>query len=270
MEGESVVSENTEKPKGNRSCLVLGLVLGVVFVFVVIGAFIYQNFFIGNSSSVPIIDDIKDQNPSDNPSVDPADLLNYFVETTTYYGKDSKRYPLSRWTINPITISIDGNVNNETLLAFGDAITEFNAVSDTKLQIVSSGSNIKVHYLPIEQFPAYADIEAVKGYMRPTTQNCRFSSADVYVDDTRFEDSSQLTYHDALLLVTRHELMHAVGFTGHDNQERGCTSLTSVACLIDEYTQYDISAIKMLYNSEIPLCSNESEIRQYFSGDIPT
>lgn len=267
-----------DKPKsGLRTCCIIGLVLGGLIIIIIIAFAIIKSYFsFGSSSSskeipIPSAASSSASSPKTSPtaSISKEDLLDYFVETTTYDGKMTKRLPVCHWTKNPITVEIQGDINDKTLVALDDAIKEFNAVSNIKMERASPG-DLLVYFLPVDQFPANTLSEAIKGiaFTEPDG-NCVISSAKIYVDDTEFADSKQLTYHDALLLVTRHELLHALGFSGHDVKKRGCTALSSIACLTYDYTQYDISAIKMLYNSGLPLCSGEADIRQFFANNIP-
>lgn len=256
-----------KKPKSStRTCCLIGLVMIglIIAVLAIRSCFGFDES--GNNKKAPI----PSPNSSPTTNIPQEDILNFFIETTTYNGKMTKRLPVCRWTKNPIKVEIQGDINEKTTLVLDEAIKEFNAVSNIKMEKVTTNSDILVYYMPVDQFPPNSLSEAVKGlaYFDPDN-NCVISSAKIYVDDTEFADTKQLTYHDTLLLVTRHEFLHALGFSGHDTKQRGCTALSSVACLTYGYTQYDISAIKMLYNSNLPLCSDETAIREFFANAIP-
>ena len=187
---ENLKKPSRDKPKsGLRTCCIIGLIVGgtIVMGFLIKSCLSFGGF--GSSKEIPVPSAALSSASSPTPSVSQEDLLNYFVETTTYSGKMTKRLPVCRWTKNPITVEIRGDVNEKTSAALDDAIKEFNAVSNTKMERASSGDML-VYYMPVGQFPPNSFDESIKGiaYFDPDS-NCVISSGKVYVDDTEFNDS---------------------------------------------------------------------------------
>lgn len=270
MDEKEPKKDSKEKPKSKRTCCCVAIAIAVLIIFILIVFQFLKHLLNSNSNSnIPLP---KTNANTQVSSVPADDILNYFVETTTYHGgNNTDRIPLCRWTKNPITVEIKSGESPQTTKALDDVITEFNNISDTKLQRANNG-DISVYYMPRENFPAdFSGKRDPKGYAHWNCGNDQIiGSGYFYIDDTFFEDTPQLTYHDALLSITRHELFHVLGFYGHDlTKTRGCTTMSSIACLQKEYTQYDISAVRMMYNSNLPPGLNETEIREFFQNNIP-
>lgn len=267
----------TKKPSWLKWCCWAGVVfvvLLIILAFPVIRKAYFYSASSGANRATPTASTTSkpsSTSPAPTSTIASEDLLNYFIETTTYNSTMDQRKGLSRWTKNPITVELEGQVNDLAVTTVDRAIYEFNAVSNTKLSRVQSGGDIQINFLPREQLPAQSGSENYKGitYAEPNS-GCILSAAKIYIDTAEMEGSEVMSAEDRLILTVRHELLHALGFSGHDiTKNRGCTALSKIACLLKSYSQYDISAIKMMYNSGVPLCSSEDQIRSFFSQNIP-
>lgn len=275
MDNESSDVVNNSPPQKNSNCRVCGIIVGVVIlIFILYFVFTWGLPFLNNSSSnneIPIPTSTISTAQTSASNIPKDDILDFFVENTTYTGGMNSRKPLARWTKNPITIELDGEVNDVVISSMDKIIASFNAISDTKLQRVSGGGDLQIYTLPKSQFPASTlSDDTYKGvsYTDPDA-NCIISTSKIYMDTEDLQGAGSISAEDRFSTVLRHELMHSLGFSGHDTKPRGCTSLSKIACLIKDFTQYDISAIKMLYNSGIPLCADETQIRDFFANNIP-
>lgn len=275
MNNESKTVNNNPPPK-KSNCRTCGIIIGVIILISILYfVFTWGLPFLSNNSSnneeipIPVSSTSAPQTSVSNIPKD--DILDFFVEATTYQGKMIDKKPLARWTKNPITIELNGEINDVVISSIDKIIASFNAISDIKLQRVSSGGDIQIFIVPKSQFPAISiPDDSFKGvsYTDPDA-NCVINSSKIYMDTEDLIGAGSISSEDRFSTVLRHELMHSFGFSGHDTKPRGCTSLSKIACLIKDFTQYDISAIKMLYNSGIPLCSDETTIRNFFGNNIP-
>ncbi len=193
----------------------------------------------------------------------------YFSAITFHKaGNKDSSAPLERWTKSPVTIELTGEINDEVIANLDSIIEAFNVISKTvKLERIEHLGDLIIHFVSRDEMLAKRGRgeEQILGWAHINTDSsCTIGSADIYLQNQVKDRDYAL--HSSLV----HELSHALGFEGHDYGKRGCNALTSIACApLLTYTPYDTFAIKVLYNSGIPLCSSETEAKIYLDLHWP-
>jgi hypothetical protein len=232
-----------EKPKKSKWYLwACGCVI-ILIILVVGGFFIYKSLVTNSNSGT---------SQKDKPMTN-AELINYFVEeTTTNNGINTV---VEKWEKPTVTVSIADTPPDGADKAIGDFVTAFNKNS-TKVQLkqVSTGGDIKVYFQ--------------KNASGNVGESIPVAGADhvIYNGEVRMSEESAL-FQTSLSAVFAHEMMHALGFTGHYS-DSVCRLMDPKACG-NHMTINEERLIQMLYSTDLPAGSNADEVRTYFQNWTP-
>ena len=261
------------QPKKSNTCCICGVIAAVLIVIVVIiGVFVLRfvgPFWTGSQNDTNVALESATENQNAKPEITDQQLLDYFTSITfTAAGKNNQLCVAERWPNKTVTISVSGEYNDEAIKDIDNVINKFNAISTTtKLSRVSSSGLMQIAFKPHDVVVAEGRKvnENIFGWARPNPNNdCQIQSAQVEISTRTLETALGTNS------VIVHEIGHALGFIGHDFGQRGCNALTNVACgPMETYSQYDISAIKMLYNSGLPFCATKAQAESIFANDVP-
>lgn len=183
------------------------------------------------------------------------ELIDYFVVLTTFYSTQDNPVKLARWNKETVTVSIADQPAEGGVAAVDDFITAFNRNSTTtKLQRVDQDGDIQIYF--------QASTAGSAGLSGPST------GADFTIDHADIKLSQEAAiFTQSLDSVLSHEMMHALGFVGH-YYGNVCRLLSSKTCG-SHLTVNEERLIKMLYGTDVPAGSGESEIRTYFQNWNP-
>lgn len=245
-----------EKPKSKAcSWIFLGIFFLLVFISVAMFSFGTKNFpAIKNSSIIKDLSVNKNSNKTSGIKgfavMSQNELVNYFITEVTTYG--SKTVPLQRWN-KDIKVQIEGESDVESLKLINEFIKRFNQNSKTvKMEKVSTGGNFVIQFKD-------ASRKGLPG-------SAAFGSGnDCFIDGAVVEIGEEVGMLESLPDYTvNHEMFHALGFGGHYRSDVSCTLMSAKHCA-KSFTANEDKLIQMLYNSNIPACSTETKIRDFFN-----
>jgi len=296
-----MILTNNEKPKSSKALIVVAIIVAAFVAFILIWG-VYRSSVIiralGRSeriSTTPTISpkatksQVKtakksvvssDENESTD-SADPAqtgenqnnttdnslnDQINFFVDITT---KDTKGHVagVTRWVKPTINIRIfEGQPTATQQSCLSSLISDFNSQSSTaKMAMSNSEADIRMFFLPDDEVQQlHIDGEDVDGFHESTTADdgcSRLESRVIISNDPGNVEAFQC-------YLVRHELSHAMGFWGHSDVFS--QSIMSYARPGYDFPEVDKKAIRMLYNSGLPTCSREAQVREFFAAHPPS
>lgn len=269
VNGKNQVANSEPKKGKNRCCVAIIIVFVLIVIIYFVVAFIASTKSSKSDKSVEDAINSSSQQQNTQPTISDQDLLEYFTSITfTAAGKNNQPCTAERWPDKTVTISVSGEYNDEAMKDIDNVINRFNEISTTtKLSRVLSPGLMQIAFKPHEVVVAEGRKvnENIFGWARPNHNNdCQIQSAQVEISTRALETALGTNS------VIVHEIGHALGFIGHDFGQRGCNALTNVACgPMETYSQYDISAIKMLYNSGLPACATKSQAEAMFANNVP-
>ena len=212
-----------------------------------------------------------DPTKADDPVADevqwPADdQLEFFVDLANYDQTHKYEQKVSRWNHRTIYVGAeagDPNYDDQYKGALARFIGDFNASSSAvKLAESSDNSNIKLNFVTTDQLHVANDgrdnlpFASVNEY---TTGEV--SSVDIYIPIDHF-------YSDNVKWWTlKHEMMHAVGFSGHTTHMKSSEMSNETPLYITKggLSDADKRAIRMLYSSGIPIGTSLAQTRDFFA-----
>lgn len=206
----------------------------------------------------------KSQAPSKEPEARDDSLINFFIETAIKDYQD-RSFFVTRWTSPNVSVGVgEGNLSETLSGCLSSFINDFNKESSSiKLfrddRVDLGIPNIKIYYWDNAKFKQKAG-NIDNGF---TSWN--------HKDDKSLQRSMVFLSEDIMKLddavkcqVIRHEMMHAVGFWGHD--QTYFESIMSLPKTRYIYPEEDKTLVRMLYNSGIPIGSDESAARSYLES----
>lgn len=249
-----MAEENAIKPKSSKTCWIIAGSCGCLVILILAGLFavrtfggeIFKNIF--NPDNTPRQDE-------ENREMTKAELIDYFViETTTYSSPDTPS-KVARWEKPVVTVSVESQPSEQNIKAVDKFITKFNNNSSkTKLQRIENNGDIKIYF--------ETDTAGSAGRSGPS------SGADYIIDSGVIKlDERAGVFEQSLDSIFSHEMFHALGFTGH-YESSTCRLMSPTTCG-SRLTINEERLIQMLYNSGIPLGSDETQIRSYFQNWNP-
>ncbi len=283
-----------EKPKSRNTCCWIGVGIFGLAVLIAAGQMIFSMFSDGNTkepdlskypttqtstqtskpdtsvntSSKPN-DTTLEQNqsaPTNNESAnDPTypkeDVINFFVDAAVK-NTNGTPSPLGRFAKSTINLKVIGTIPNQASAdTLKRVIDDFNGISQSvKLQRNDNGSDLQVFFVPINEFGNYTNSPGDHQGFSVTVPDseCQFKYSKAYIAND--SDINQ----DTRDYIIRHEIMHALGFSGHNEPTSG--SIMGNRLKQEHTGELDIKLYNMLYNSGVPLCSNEPQVREFFAG----
>lgn len=205
-----------------------------------------------------------DTNSENSYSFTREQFINYFVEATTYSTK-KQATPLQRFTKNIIYLKVIGTIpNQESEETLNRVIADFNSLSETsKIERNDNGEDILAYFIPGSEFINYSNTTNTEAFeVDVPNADCSIKYAKVFIAN----DEASLNQPSRKYAI-RHEITHALGFIGHINDVVNSILYSRVD--MEHYTELDSKLIKMMYNTGVPLCSNESGVRTFFQNWNP-
>lgn len=246
-------TSNQKSSKKTNWCLWLGC--GCLGLIIIIGVAIYMlTAFTDFSLGGLVGESTKKQDPEDR-EMTKAELVNYFVDLTTYWGDGKTKINLIKWDKPVVTISPADTPTENGIQIMDEFITMFNSNSTTtKLERVESGGDIKVYFTPAGP--------EVAGRAGPS------SGVDHIIDSAYIKFGDNVTvFKQSESQVFAHEMMHALGFAGHYKGET--CRLTSASTCGSHLTKNEERLIQMLYGTNISDNLDEGQIRSFFENWNP-
>lgn len=190
-------------------------------------------------------------------------FMNFYIHTANYFNINGGRYDV-RWNQNTVYVQVvetSGSLSDGEAQSLAHYISEFNANSNSvKLQRRdSSAGNIVLEVFNREdaQWMCSGDDGCAIAH---ANGSCVITSANVYLAEENGNNGISTTLANYLV---HHEMHHAMGYWHADEYS---TSLMGVAHADATYPNaVDLRAIRMLYNSGVPVCQNEAQTRAYFA-----
>lgn len=182
-----------------------------------------------------------------------SELVDYFVELATIYTGVDKPMELVMWKKKIVTVSIEDKLPEHGSKVVEEFISKFNNLtSETKLQQVAKGGDIKIYF--------QASINGSAGKAGPS------SGVDTIIDHAVVKISQDSAiFEQSLEPVFAHEMLHALGFLGHYSGN-GCRLMSPTTCGA-EFSKNEEQLIKMLYSSKIDDGLDEQGIRSFFESN---
>lgn len=238
-----------------KNCLVLVLILIIfsIAVFLIALKTDIVNSIVGKLDSIGKTERTSDSSKSSNSSkyspMTSGELVNYFSVIST--TQKDKTVSLRKWN-KPIKVEIEGMPDQKSLELIDQFIARFNKNSQTiKMHKVESGGNFIVQFRDktINNLPGSAAFGAGK---------------DCFILGAVVEIGPEAGMLETLPEYTiNHEMFHALGFGGHYRSNVSCTLMSAKHCA-GNWTENEDKLVDMLYNSNIPACSNETQIKNFF------
>lgn len=225
--------------------------IGLLIILIIIGIFAFR-FFSDSGTSTATITTKPDE---EDIEMSKADLIDYFVtETTVWAGTD---YPMkvTRFEKPIVKVSIADTPPEGGIQAVDDFIAKFNTNSNTvKLERTQSDGDIKIYF--------QKDTKGAAGRSGPS------GSGNYIIDHANVKlDQKVAIFDQSMSSVLSHEMFHALGFTGHYNGSV-CRLMSPTVCG-SHFSINEERLIQMLYSTDIPIKSDESDIRTYFQNWEP-
>jgi hypothetical protein len=207
-----------------------------------------------------------DNNSSPTDSETPAEttysFLDFYIDiaNTSVSGKDR---PTIRWN-RPI-VYIGGKEGEGALdITYRTCaswfINDFNSNSNfVKLEKNAPLANIKIYFMTEQELIDKYQTKLPFAIPYNNTSGEMIEAKIVMPSDTDWLD-------DEKCWSLKHEIMHAVGFLGHTNKINNSEmSFSPLYITYGGLSASDQRAIRMLYNSGIPLLTNQQQTRDYFN-----
>lgn len=270
------------KPKKRRGCLIAGIIVGALLVFLFVASQLlpFWGFWNGGDSDTSQIPAETGKNTTADTNKTPAttpkkttsssagtsqyskdDYINYFTQVATRNGSDT----LGRFTKSPVYLKVEGNIPAGSDEILNDVISDFNGLSNSiKIERNQGGSDIQVFYVPRSELDNYRNPPTIPNdafEVEVPNADCSYKYAKVYI-------AYDVMDADNLQQAIRHELTHAVGFKGHVNPST-VNSVMANRIKVSDYPTLDQVMIQMLYNMGVPLCANSAGISSFFAGWNP-
>ena len=183
------------------------------------------------------------------------ELVNYFVEETTIWGAGNIPITLMKWDKPEVTISIADTAAEGGDKAIESIISKFNQNSTkVKLKQVAADGDTKIYF--------QASAGGAAGSSGPST------GGDSIIDNASVKLSEEAAmFSSSLESVLTHEIFHSLGFVGHYSGEV-CRLMSKSVCG-SHITINEERLVQMMYSTDIPAGSNETQIRAYFQTWTP-
>ena len=240
---------------GGCGCAVILAVLAIIISFLVI---VYKTKPSQGQSASPTPNPKTSSSTSSQtaPSLSKDELIDYFVEEVTTYAGVTIPMAVTRWNKPSVTVSLENEGPDYSKRVFNEFIDKFNKNSETvKLSLAEKGGDIKVTFYPT--VPSSGG-----GNAGPS------SGADAIIDSAQIGlANSEVANYEDLSRIFDHEMMHALGFTGHFKGNK-CVLMSWMPCK-GVMTANEEKLIWMMYSSGIPLNSDETQIRQFIQNWNP-
>lgn len=165
---------------------------------------------------------------------------------------------VEKW-MTPIKIRYEGNPTGEDIEVLNKLMRDFNRVKGFPgMKLVNKDENVLLIYAPKGTLPEiqeqYDLSEIDKGICQRFSEKREIKSAILVIEvdvDQEYKNS-----------VFLHEMFHMVGFYGHSNDETSMINRAGEP--VSKFSATDTLALRMLYNPEIPLGMNYSEMDAYY------
>jgi len=190
-------------------------------------------------------------------------IIDYFVDIAL-----PTPISVERWTKNPFNVGFDPDALDLAESTCVDGfIRDFNNASNVvKLKKDRENADIKIYKITPEQMVQYGGEDAGWGvaFGYKNSNNERYKG-EIFISNAVPNNESSKCY------LMRHEMMHNMGFRGHsDRFSGGIMAVPSLGRNTENImSEVDTMSIKMLYNTGLPLKSNEEQARAYLKANYP-
>lgn len=279
-----------DQPKSRHTCCWIGIGMFGLAVLIAAGQIIWPIFFDGETkepdlskfpspteTSKPDTSADNSTKPTETPSTQnnnepaassetypKADVLNFFVDAAVK-NTDGSPSPLGRFTKSTVNLKVIGTIPDQASAdTLQRVIDDFNNISQSvKLVRNDTGSDLQVFFIPQSEFGNYTNTPGDHQGFAVTVPDakCQFKYAKAYIANDPGINQDVRDY------IIRHEIMHALGFSGHNAPASG--SIMGNRLKQEHTGELDIKLYNMLYNSGVALCSNESQVREFFANKDP-
>ena len=166
---------------------------------------------------------------------------------------------ITRWTKRRVRIDILNNGGAGTEAYVRRLVSRLNHMqSTTRFMLVDGSADITIEFLSHEAYALAVGDDSVG--------NCEtrfYMGTPGLVSAAIKIDAGALDSPEERRAVIIHELTHALGFKGHLSQPRDRTrSVLYYAASIDQWTQDDGAAIRIMYSSKIKNGMNAANVRK--------
>ena len=169
---------------------------------------------------------------------------------------------VQKWR-TPMKIKVEGDPSDKDLKALNDIIDAFNSIDGFPgMQLVSSDENVRIIYTTKDNFERTRSqhignsVGGDKSFCRSSTRDGEIIQSIIVIEP----DKPSQGYRNTVVL---HEMFHAVGFYKHVPRR---DSIMSEVGPVPGLSQTDTLALKMLYNSDIPVGTSYSGFANYYSN----
>lgn len=198
-------------------------------------------------------------------------MIEYFIDIALHFTDDNKPLTtgIERWVKNPFYVGFGPDTLDLRESTCVDGfIRDFNNASSTaKLQKNREAAEIKIYAVAPDELSQYGGTDSGWGfaYGYKNSSNERYKG-EIFISNALPDDDAIKCY------LMRHEMMHNMGFRGHsDRYWEGLMAVPGVGRNMENImSEVDTKAIQMLYNTGLPLKSNEAETRAYLNANYPS
>jgi len=264
------------KKKSGGKCGLIILILAILFFTFLALANIYNNSrkVQNRSDRMAAIAENESRKLEESQKVPtaPREKLMEYFSNVVFNANDGATYKniprdnLWKWDKGEVRIELSGDYDQATSDFLNSFIVDFNNIStSTKLIAVKNNGDIKISFQSHEKLAhliSNSEQRARKNYgWTMAGTNCQMKEAAIYMESDTISDVSATRY------VLGHELLHALGFSGHDSGEKYCNYMAPIPCgPIKGFTQYDEFAIKAVYGSGSKACENKKTVLKRMSN----
>ena len=169
---------------------------------------------------------------------------------------------IQKWA-EPMRIKVEGNPSDEDLKALNDIIDAFNSIGGFPgMQIVNSDENVRIIYTTKENFKSIENqilginADGNRSFCQSSFREGEIIKAIIVIEPDKFSQG----YRNTIVL---HEISHAIGFYNHVSDR---TSIMTAKGPVPGLSKTDTLALKMLYNSDIPIGMPYSDFVDYYDN----
>jgi len=218
----------------------------------------------GSSTSSESVAGSSDQSLTPTEETPSYSFLDFYIDIANTSIRGNEGGPTIRW--NKPKVYIGGEEAPDALDAtyrscLSFFVSDFNAnSSNVKLENNVELANIRIYFMTEAEL--IAQYETKLPFAIPSSNsNGEMTGADIVMP------SNTDWLEDEKCWSLKHEIMHAVGFLGHSNKiDNSEMSFNPLFITYGGLSSSDQRAIRMLYNSGIPLLSSQQEARDFFNS----
>ncbi|KGX90267.1 DUF2927 domain-containing protein [Pontibacillus marinus] len=191
--------------------------------------------------------------------------MEYFQEIAFGSEWGDADYPVRKWNNNP-RIKVFGNPSDKDMNALQNTISEVNGLQDhIELKLVDSDPNIKIYFVPLEDFGEYVD--------NPKAGNWGlfyywWEPGEFVIDEAEILISTDKPTPKGRSHLIREELTQSLGLP-RDSYSYPKSMFFQDYTTVTAYTELDKTLIQMLYEDEIKAGMTQVEAIEVFHNLLP-